>query len=80
MLLLQIFTARYFKLMILNGDERCHFAFVQYEKPKTQQELISHQLKLPHSGKFMQFYGSLYLYNFIKKTFWAADFISYHTL
>ena len=78
MLLLQTFTARYFKLMILNGDERCHF--VQYEKAKTQQELISHHLKLPHARKFMQFYDSMYLYNFIKKTFWAADFISYHTV
>ena len=65
--------------MILNGDERCHFAFVQYEKSKTQQELISHHLKVPHSRKFMQFYDSMYLYNFIKKTFWAADVISYHT-
>ena len=45
---------------------------------KTQQELISPQLKLPHSGKCMQFYDSIYLYSFIKKTFWAADFISYH--
>ena len=80
MLLLQTFTARYFKLMILNGDKICHFAFVQYEKTKTQQELISHQLKFPHSGKFMQFYDSVYLYNFIKKTFWAADFLSYHTV
>ena len=52
--------------MILNGDERFHFAFVQYEKAKTQQELISHQLKLPHSGKFMQFYDPMYLYNFVK--------------
>ena len=66
--------------MILNGDETCHFAFVQYEKAKTQQELISHQLKLPHSGKFMQFLYSMYLYNFLKKTFRAADFISYHTV
>ena len=51
--------------MIMNGDERCHF--VQYEKAKTQQELISHHLKLPHSRKFMQFYDSMYLHNFIKK-------------
>ena len=65
--------------MILNGDERCHFAFVQYEKSKTQQELISHHLKVTHSRKLMQFYDSMYLYNFIKKTFWAADVISYHT-
>ena len=65
--------------MILNGDERCHFAFVQYEKSKTQQELNSHHLKVTHSRKFMQFYDSVYLYNFIKKTFWAADVISYHT-
>ena len=65
--------------MILNGDERCHFAFVQYEKSKTQQKLISHHLKVTHSRKFMQFYDSMYLYNFIKKTFWAADVISYHT-
>ena len=42
--------------MILNGDETCHFAFVQYEKGKTQQELISDQLTLLHSGKFIQFY------------------------
>ena len=53
--------------MILNGDETCHFAFVQCEKAKTQQELISHQLKLPHSGKFIQFCDFMYLYNFIKK-------------
>ena len=66
--------------MILNGDERCHFTFVQYEKAKTQQELISHQLKPLYSGKFTQFYDSVYLHNFIKKTFWAADFISYHTV
>ena len=67
--------------MILNGDERCHFAFVQYEKAfKTQQELISHHLKFPQSRKFMQFNDSMYLYNFIRKTFWAADFISYHTV
>ena len=65
--------------MIWNGDERYHFAFVQYEKSKTQQELISHHLKVPHSRKFMQFYDSMYLYNFIKKTFWAADVISYCT-
>ena len=65
--------------MILNGDERCHFAFVQYQKAKIQQELISHHLELLHSRKFMQFYVSMYLYNFIKKTFWAADVVSYHT-
>ena len=64
--------------MILNGDGRCHFAFVEYEKAKTQQELISHQLKLPHLKKFMQFfYGFVQFY---KKTFWAADFISYHNV
>ena len=66
--------------MILNGDERCYFAFVQCKKAKTQQELISYHLKLPHSRKIMQFYDSMYLYNFIKKTFWAGDFISYHTV
>ena len=65
--------------MILNGDERFHFGFVQYEKSKTQQELISHHLNVPHSRKFMQFYDSMYLYNFIKKTFWPAEVISYHT-
>ena len=47
--------------MILNGDETCHFAFVLYEKAKTQQELISHQLKLPHSGKFMQLYDYVFV-------------------
>ena len=61
MLLLQTFTSRYFKLMILNGDETCHFVFVLYEKAKTQQELISHQLKLPHSGKFMQLYDYVFV-------------------
>ena len=50
MLLMTTFTARFFKLMILNGDGTCHFAFAQYEKAKTQQELISHQLKLSHSS------------------------------
>ena len=66
--------------MILDGDEGSHFAFVQCEKAKTQQELIPYHLTLPHSRKIMQFYDSMYLYNFIKKTFWAADFISYHTV
>ena len=66
MLLLQTFTARYFKLMILNGDGRCHFAFVEYEKAKTQQELISHQLKLSDLRIFMQFFY-VCVYNFIKK-------------
>ena len=59
--------------MALNGDKTCHFAFFQYEKGKTQQELISHQLTLPHFGKFIQFYDVMFLYNFIKKTFWAAE-------
>ena len=67
MLLLQTFTARYFKSMILNGDERSNFAFVEYEKAKTQQELISHQLKLSDLRIFMQFF---YVFvQFYKKTF-----------
>ena len=62
-------------------QETCHFAFEKkYEKGKTQQELISHQLKLPLSGKFMRFYDSMYLYNLNKKTFWEADFINYHAI
>ena len=39
--------------MTLNGDETCHFAFVQYEKGKTQEELISRRLALPHSMTFI---------------------------
>ena len=67
MLLLQTFTARYFKLMIFNGDGRCHFAFVEYEKAKSQQELISHQLKISDLRIFMQFF---YVFvQFYKKTF-----------
>ena len=79
MLPLTIFTRSYFRLIILNGDETCHFAFVQHEKDKTHQGLIS-QLTLPHSGKSRQFYEFMYLYSFIEKTFWAADFIDYHTV
>ena len=35
MLLLATFIPRHFKLMILNDDETCHFAFAQYEKGKS---------------------------------------------
>ena len=47
--------------MILDGDGRCHFAFVQYEKAKTQQELIPSHLKLPRS-----IYAILQLYVFVQ--------------
>ena len=53
--------------MIFNGDGRCHFAFVEYEKAKSQQELISHQLKISDLRIFMQFF---YVFvQFYKKTF-----------
>ena len=35
MLLLATFILRHLKLMILNDDETCHFAFVLYEKGKS---------------------------------------------